>query len=112
MSDLILTVVAPEVNIRRGPTGSAGMIQRAPAGTQFKVINVVDLKAPEQWAKVRLDDAQDVDAYVCVKMPSGKALCKVQASPSKASDGEYLRGYRDGIDKVLQLIAAERAKLG
>jgi hypothetical protein len=117
MSDKInttlkLTVLKPVVNIRRGTSSGASFIRDAKIGQQFDVIQVIDLKSPEKWAKIILDDDVSVDAYVCVTLPSGKDNCQVSAVPMPPqSDGQFMDGMRKGLDRAIAVLQAERAKL-
>jgi hypothetical protein len=100
---LILTVTNPSANIRRGPTISASRFAEAKIGNQFEVIQLIDLKPPEQWAKIILPEHRDVDAYICVTMPTGAKLCQVSNVPTPPN-AEYQRGWNDCLDAVHQAI--------
>ena len=109
---LKLTVLAPVVNIRRGIGNAAGILRQARIGDQFDAVQVIDTpKSVEQWAKIILPDQLNADAYVCIKLPSGSALCQVSAVPNPPK-GTYADGFRDGVEHVLRWVSAERAKLG
>jgi len=111
---LKLTVLAPVVNIRRGIGNAAGgILRQARIGEQFDAVQVIDTpKSVEQWAKVILPDQLNADAYVCIKLPNGSALCQVSAVPTQVGDAKYQEGFRDGVEHVLRWVSAERAKLG
>lgn len=106
---LILTVLAPVVNIRRGPNDTGGFIRQATVGEQFDAVQIIPgQKPPEQWAKITLPDKQDITAYICVALPSGKSLCQVSAVQQLS----YADGFKDGVEHVLRWVSSERAKLG
>jgi hypothetical protein len=104
-----LTVLAPVVNIRRGPNDSGAFIKKAAVGEQFDVLQLIPgQRPPEQWAKIILPDKRDVAAYICVTLPSGNPLCDVSA----AQERSYADGFKAGVEHVLRWVSTERAKLG
>lgn len=109
MSTLKLTVLAPLVNIRRGVNNNAGRIGEAKTGQQFDVIQVIDLKTPEQWAKVFLPEQQNGNAYICVTLPTGVKLCDVSfaADPDSPTD-KYNCGWNDCLDAMREKLDAMR----
>ena len=110
---MLLTVLAPKVKIRRGPGISAGILRDAIIGQQFKASQVIDSpKSPEQWAKIVLEDQQQINAYICARLPSGEVLCEVSNAPAGPGDSaDFQRGFRAGVEHVLRWVSAERAKL-
>jgi hypothetical protein len=105
-----LTVLAPVVNLRRGPNDSAGFLGQAHVGEQFEVEELLSIGKIEQWARVRLPEREDLTVYLCVKLPSGKALCQVQEQPAQDVDA-YRRGQRDMLERILRWLAEQRALL-
>lgn len=105
-----LTVLSPVVKIRRGPNTAGAVLLEAKVGQQYEVLQLIPgPKAPEQWAKIELPNIANIDAYICVTMATGTRLCAVEDA---APQGTYADGFRDGVEHVLRMIAAERAKLG
>lgn len=107
-----LTVLSPIVKIRRGPNTVGAVLRQAKNGQQYDVLQIIPgPRAPEEWAKIILPDDQNTDAYICVTMATGTRLCAVEEQPAQSA-GTYVDGFRDGVEHVLRIIAAERAKLG
>jgi hypothetical protein len=109
-----LTVTNPVLNIRRGPNDSAAFIKQAKVGEQYDVLQIIDgPRPPEQWAKVLLPDQQNINAYMCVTLPSGRPVSKVSSLPAQPGESaDFQRGFREGVEHVLRWLSAERAKLG
>jgi hypothetical protein len=112
---LTLTVTNPVVKIRRGPSTGAGVIKEAKVGETFDVIQLLDDpngRTPEQWAKIILPQQQDVNAYICVRLPSGNYLCNVTNVPEKPQGDDYKRGYSDGrramLDRMIDFLKSEQ----
>jgi len=105
-----LTVLSPVVKIRRGPNAAGAKLREAKNGQQYEILQLIPgPKAPEQWAKIVLPDMQNVDAYICTVMATGTRLCAVEDAAPQVT---YADGFRDGVEHVLRMIAAERAKFG
>ena len=104
---LKLTVISPTVNLRRGPTAAASRVAEARVGEQFEVLQLLDLKAPEQWAKIVYPGHLDGDFYLCVTQPSGNKLCQVSNTPAPANP-EYQRGWTDCLEAVHQMLVTLR----
>ncbi len=96
---LKVTVLNPVANIRRGPTTAASRFSEAKGGEQFDVVQLIDLQAPEQWAKIAYPGHMDGDFYICVTMPNGNKVCQVGMAPAPIS-GDYQRGWNDCLDAV------------
>jgi len=109
-----LTVLSPIVKIRRGPNTVGAVVREAKNGQQYDVIQMIPgQRAPEAWAKITLPDARDIDAYICVVMNTGTRLCVVEEVAGAGNDADlYTKGFRDGVEHVLRMVSAERAKLG
>lgn len=105
---LKLTITKPTVNVRRAPNASAAFVRDAKEGEVFEVVHLLDDptgKTPEQWAKVILPDKQNVDAYICVRLPSGAHLGTVSNSGPSTNIDDYNRGFMDGRqDQVRRMI--------
>jgi len=105
---LKLTIVKATVNVRRAPNAKAALVRDAKAGEVFEVIRLLDdptSKTTEQWAKVILPDKQDVDAYICVRLPSGAHLGTVSNSGQVTNSEDYDRGFMAGEqDQVRRMI--------
>lgn len=107
---LILTVISPVVNVRRGPAESAGVIVKANTGDQFEVVQVLDQGPVEQWARVVLPGQENVKAYICIKLASGKTLCNIGNTTPAPSADEYKRGKREVLERLRAYIESELEK--
>lgn len=96
---LKVTVLSPTANIRREPTIASICFAEAQVGEQFDVIQLIDLKAPEQWAKIVLLDNPDMEAYICVTMSTGTKMCQAGMSSEPARD-EYRRGWNECLEAI------------
>ena len=108
---LTLTVISPVVNIRRGPSESAGVIVKANTGDQFDVVQVLDKGTVEQWARIVLPEQENVMAYACIKLPNGKALCNIGNTAPAPNADEYKRGKREALEHLRALIESELEKI-
>jgi hypothetical protein len=112
---LTLTVVRPVVKIRRGPSTAGGIIKDAKIGETYDVIQLLDdpdRKSPEQWAKIVLPEQQNINAYICVRLPSGSYLCNVENVPDKPKGDDYNRGFMDGrremVNRMIDFLKSEQ----
>ena len=106
---LILTVLSPTINLRRGPNDGASIIRQAKVGEQFDVVQVLDTGSVEQWARITLPDQKQEMAYACVRLPSGKQLSNVsnvRDNPGDSGD-EYKRGKREAVEKLMRHLQQE-----
>jgi hypothetical protein len=115
---LKLTVITRTLNVRKAPKANADLLleKGLENGKQFDVIQLFDVpKSVEQWAKIVLPDLLNVDAYVCVRQPAGNYLCEVKNIPDPAPvpvpDGEYKRGKRDALQKIIRFATQELESL-
>ena len=109
---LILTVLNPTINLRRGPNDGASIIRQAKVGEQFDVVQVLDTGSVEQWARITLPDQKQEMAYACVRLPSGKQLSNVSNVSASQTSDEYWRGQREALEKAIRFMENELQLLG
>lgn len=109
---LILTVLSPTINLRRGPNNGASVIRKVKVGEQFEVIQVLDTGAVEQWARIVLPEQKNEPVYACVRLPSGKQLSNVSNVSASQTSDEYRRGQREALEKAIRFMENELLLLG
>jgi len=106
-----LTIQNPTVNIRRGPTTSAGILEKASAGDVFDVVSVLPdptKRTVETWAQIVLPKNLTQNAYVCYRLASGIFLGNYEEQPGGVAPKA---GYNDGWNDALDAVAAKAIAL-
>lgn len=95
-----IIALKPNVNVRRGINTGAGILGQIKNGEQLEMVGdlIPGAGVGESWAQVIWKD-KSIPAYVCVTLPGGAEMCRVDGLPPIPPD--YARGYNDGLDAAI-----------
>ena len=95
-----VTALKPIVNVRRGINLAAGILGNIKDGDTLVMLGdlIPGASGGETWARVVWPKDRTTTAYVCVTLPGGAEMCRVEGMPDVPD--EHTRGYNEALDDM------------